>query len=64
VAFELAGFWRDRRDRIATLVHRADPLGRELAGEPFPLVLCHADLHTWNVLVGACCPGPSKVMAW
>jgi spectinomycin phosphotransferase len=53
VAFELAGFWRDRRDRIAALVERADRLGRELAGEPFPLVLCHADLHTWNVLVGA-----------
>ena len=34
-------------------MHRADRLGRELAGEPFPLVLCHADLHTWNVLVDA-----------
>jgi spectinomycin phosphotransferase len=53
VACELAGFWRARRDRIAALVDRADRLGRELAGEPLPLVLCHADLHTWNVLAGA-----------
>ena len=53
VAFELARFWRDRRDGIAALVDRADRLGRRLAGERFPPVLCHADLHTWNVLVGA-----------
>ena len=53
VAAELAGFWRDRRDLVAALVDRADRLGRRLAGEPFPRVLCHADLHTWNVLVDA-----------
>ena len=53
VASELAGFWGDRRDLIAALVERADRLGRELAAEPFPRVLCHADLHTWNVLVDA-----------
>ena len=32
---------------------RADRLGRQLAGEPFPRVLCHGDLHAWNVLVDA-----------
>ena len=53
MASELAGFWGDRRDLIAALVERADRLGRELAAEPFPRVLCHADLHTWNVLVDA-----------
>jgi spectinomycin phosphotransferase len=51
VAAELAGFWRARRDLIGALVDRADQLGRQLAGESFPQVLCHADLHTWNVLV-------------
>ncbi len=53
VGAELAGFWRARRDVIDALVERADRLGRRLAGESFPLVLCHADLHTWNVLVAA-----------
>jgi spectinomycin phosphotransferase len=53
VASELAGFWRARGDVIDALVDRADRLGRRLAGEPFPRVLCHADLHTWNVLVDA-----------
>jgi spectinomycin phosphotransferase len=48
---ELAGFWRARRDTIHTLVARADALGGQLRQESRPLVLCHADLHTWNVLL-------------
>jgi spectinomycin phosphotransferase len=53
VAAELAGCWRAHRQVIAALVERADRLGRELAGQPYRPVLCHADLHTWNVLVDA-----------
>ena len=53
VAGALAGFWTARRDLIDALVDRADRLGRQLAGEPFPWVLCHGDLHAWNVLVDA-----------
>jgi spectinomycin phosphotransferase len=51
VAGELAGFWRAHRDVIGRLIHRADVLGRRLARGSFTRVLCHADLHTWNVLV-------------
>jgi spectinomycin phosphotransferase len=53
VAAELAGFWRARRDVISELVERVDALGRQLARARLPQVLCHGDLHTWNVLVGA-----------
>jgi spectinomycin phosphotransferase len=53
VAAELAGFWRTRHDVIQRLVERADGLGRQLARGRFPQVLCHADLHTWNVLIDA-----------
>lgn len=53
VAGELAGFWRARRDVIAALVEQTDLLGQQLAQRSFPQVLCHADLHTWNVLVDA-----------
>lgn len=53
VAEELAKLWRARQDVIHALVERADALGRELAGSSFPQVLCHADLHTWNLLVDA-----------
>ena len=48
---ELAAFWQARRGDIHTLVDRADALGRQLRQTSLPLVLCHADLHTWNVLL-------------
>lgn len=50
---ELAAFWRARQDEIRALVARADALGHELRQASLPLVLCHADLHTWNVLLDA-----------
>jgi spectinomycin phosphotransferase len=53
VAARLARFWRDHREVIAELVGRADALGARLAGQGRPRVLCHADLHGWNVLVDA-----------
>jgi spectinomycin phosphotransferase len=53
VAWELAGFWRARQGVIGALVGQADALGRQLARSWFPQVLCHGDLHTWNVLVDA-----------
>jgi len=49
----LAEFWHGRQDVIQTLIERADTLGAELRREVLPRVLCHADLHTWNVLVDA-----------
>jgi spectinomycin phosphotransferase len=49
----LAGFWKAHRDLIDALVDRADQEGRRLAGQGFRQVLCHGDLHTWNVLVDA-----------
>jgi spectinomycin phosphotransferase len=48
---ELAAFWHSRQDRIRTLANRTDALGRQLRGASLPHVLCHADLHTWNVLL-------------
>jgi spectinomycin phosphotransferase len=53
VAEELATFWRARRQVIDALVERAGRLGRRAARSPSRPVLCHADLHTWNVLVDA-----------
>lgn len=49
-ALALAAFWRGRRDEILHLLGRAEELGRELAGRGLPHVLCHADIHTGNVL--------------
>ncbi len=48
---ELAAFWRDRRAEIRTLVDRAGTLGNSLRASSPPLVLCHGDIHTWNLLI-------------
>jgi spectinomycin phosphotransferase len=61
-ARELARCWRARQGVIDGLVGRADELGRHLARRSFPLVLCHADLHTWNVLVDA--DGQPWIVDW
>lgn len=47
----LAAFWRTHRAEIHTLVERAEDLGRRLARRGPAHVLCHADIHTGNVLV-------------
>jgi len=48
---DLATIWHERRDAILALVDRAEELGRLLAQRSLPFVLCHADIHTNNVLL-------------
>jgi spectinomycin phosphotransferase len=43
--------WRSASDRIAIVVEQTDALGRELAVEDVPFVLCHADPHRGNLLL-------------
>lgn len=50
---ELREFWRAREDEMRLVIERADALGAQLRQAGLPLILCHADLHTWNVLVDA-----------
>jgi spectinomycin phosphotransferase len=52
-AQDLAGIWQERRDTIQALVARAEDLGRQLSQQGLPLVICHADIHTNNVLLDA-----------
>lgn len=47
----LAAFWDERRDDIRTLLERAEDLGTRLARQAPAFVLCHADIHTGNVLL-------------
>jgi spectinomycin phosphotransferase len=52
-AAELAAFLRTRRDDISRIVGRAEALGTILQARPQEPVLCHADIHAGNVLLGA-----------
>jgi spectinomycin phosphotransferase len=49
---ELAGCWQAHAGEIASLVRRTEELAPVAAGYGLPHVLCHADAHTHNVLVG------------
>jgi spectinomycin phosphotransferase len=48
---ELADFWRGRGAEIERILRRAEELGRMAAARQPEIVLCHADIHLWNVLV-------------
>jgi len=45
--------WRARRVQILRLADRAEALGERLRATLLPTVLCHADIHTANLLVDA-----------
>ncbi|MGN6563923.1 MAG: phosphotransferase [Thermomicrobiales bacterium] len=47
----LAAFWQAHQADIQLLLGRAEDLGRRLAAMEPELVLCHADIHTANVLL-------------
>ncbi|GAC1432925.1 MAG: aminoglycoside O-phosphotransferase APH(9)-Ia [Chloroflexota bacterium] len=49
----LAAFWREHHAVVDTVLSRAESLGRRLARVAPPSVLCHADIHTANVMVDA-----------
>lgn len=48
---QLATFWRKQQAVIANLLERGEALGKQLAAQAPPHVLCHADIHTNNLLV-------------
>lgn len=48
---EVVVLWNARRDDILATVERTETFGAELRRRGLPLVLCHADLHTWNVII-------------
>jgi spectinomycin phosphotransferase len=52
VAAQFAAFWREHAARIHQMVARAEALGRRLQSRSFDHVLCHADIHAANILVG------------
>ncbi len=48
---ELATFWKNNNETIQTLIERAELIGKRLQQTDLKFVLCHADIHTANILV-------------
>jgi len=49
---EFCALWNSQLESIAELRRRCQALAGVLKSEPRPSVLCHADFHVWNILVG------------
>ncbi len=61
-AAQLAAFLCARRDDISQIVARADALGAALRAQSPAHVLCHADIHGGNVLIGT--DGALSIVDW
>jgi spectinomycin phosphotransferase len=48
---ELAGFWKEKKEIIQTVIERTELIGKNLQQAELEFVLCHADIHTANILV-------------
>lgn len=48
---ELSEFWNSQKDVIHEILRRSHILADQLRHAPSALVLCHADMHTWNVFL-------------
>ena len=53
VAAELAVFLRSKENEIRDLIRRAERLSQILLQNPPQFILCHADVHLWNLLLDA-----------
>jgi spectinomycin phosphotransferase len=51
VAAELAVFLTSKRDIILKLIEKFEKSKQALLHKPLEFVLCHADIHCWNVLI-------------
>ena len=48
---ELAAFWKENNKTIQTVIERAEMIGKGLRQTDLEFVLCHADIHTANILL-------------
>lgn len=53
IAGRFAAWWSAKRDEIHCILERAERLGQALQNRAGEFVVCHSDLHAWNVMLGA-----------
>lgn len=51
LVMELATFLKTKRDETFELVKRAERFALALQAQPLEFILCHADIHGWNLLI-------------
>lgn len=51
VAVKMALFLKSKRSEILKLVERAEKLAIIIQKQPLEYILCHADIHGWNLIV-------------
>ena len=51
VAVKMALFLRSKSTEILKLVERAEALAITIQKQPLDYVICHADMHGWNLIV-------------
>ena len=51
VAQKMAAFLYEKRDVVAQLVQRTEQLAKIVQERPSANVLCHSDIHAWNLLI-------------
>jgi spectinomycin phosphotransferase len=62
IAQRFAALWRVKQDDIRLMLLRAEALARVLGRQPPATVLCHADIHAGNLLLGA--DGSLAIVDW
>jgi spectinomycin phosphotransferase len=51
VAAQMAVFLKNKSRETLELVHRSERLAQLLQKQPLDFILCHADIHGWNLLI-------------
>lgn len=51
VAVEMAAFLKSKGKETRELVNRAEQLAKVLQQKPLQYILCHADIHGWNLFI-------------
>ncbi|MCA9954275.1 MAG: aminoglycoside phosphotransferase family protein [Anaerolineales bacterium] len=51
VAQKLAAFLNEKRDVVVQLVQYTEALAQTVKERPLPNLLCHSDIHAWNLLI-------------
>lgn len=51
IAFKMAAFLNDKRNDVLALLARTKQLAQLVQNEPQENVLCHSDIHAWNLLI-------------